>query len=56
LERVFIALADPAFFSQLAVDVELGTVVWPNGVDLAPETLYERAATNPLPGSIPSTA
>ena len=28
-------------FSQVAIDSELETVVWPNGVDLAPEYLKE---------------
>jgi Protein of unknown function (DUF2442) len=41
--RVFEPLADQAFFAQVRVDPECGTVVWPNGVDMAPETLYERA-------------
>jgi uncharacterized protein DUF2442 len=36
-------LADQAFFARVSVDPEIGTVVWPNGVDMAPETLYERA-------------
>ena len=36
-------LADPAFFAQARVDPEIRTVVWPNGYDMAPETLYERA-------------
>jgi hypothetical protein len=42
--RVFEPLADHAFFAQVRVDPEIGTVVWPNGVDMAPETLYERAS------------
>ncbi len=41
--RVFEALADQAFFAQVRVDQEIGTIVWPNGADMAPETLYERA-------------
>jgi hypothetical protein len=41
-------LTDPAFFAQVTVDTEAGTVVWPNGIDLAPEPLYEQARTHPL--------
>jgi hypothetical protein len=37
---VFEPLADPAYFARVQLDEELGTVVWPNGVDMAPETLY----------------
>ena len=40
---VFGALKDPAFFAQVTVDPELGTIVWPNGADLAPDALHERA-------------
>ena len=49
-DGVFIPLRDPDVFSQVKVDPEIGTITWPNGVDLAPEVLYERAAANPLPG------
>ena len=37
---VFQPLRDPAYFSLVTVDAELGTIVWPNGADLAPEFLY----------------
>ena len=37
-------LADPAFFAQVRVDLQIRTVAWPNGYDMAPETLYERAS------------
>ena len=40
---VFEPLADPAFFAQVRVAPEAGTVVWPNGVDMAPEPLYAGA-------------
>lgn len=33
-------LADPAYFAQVRVDDEARTVVWPNGLDLAPEVLH----------------
>ena len=40
--RMFEPLRDPARFAQVTVDRELGTIVWQNGADLAPEFLYER--------------
>lgn len=39
-------LGDPAYFSRVRVDPELGTVAWPDGVDLAPEPLYGDALRN----------
>jgi hypothetical protein len=32
------------------VDTETGTVTWPGGADLAPDTLYERVRTGTWPG------
>lgn len=40
-------LRDPEFFRQVRVDDELRTIVWPNGLDPAPELLrgdYETAS------------
>lgn len=39
---VFEPLRDVNYFRQVRVDPELGTIVWPNGADLAPEFLYEK--------------
>jgi len=36
-------------FEKATVDVETGTVVWPGGADLAPDTLYERVHTGDWP-------
>jgi hypothetical protein len=42
---VFEPLRDPVYFRRVEVDPELGTIVWPNGADLAPETLHSRAVS-----------
>jgi len=41
-------LNDPAFFARVIVDPDAGTLAWPNGIDLAPEPLYEQARAHPL--------
>lgn len=38
---VFAPLRDPAYLARVSVDPVCGTVVWPNGADLAPTALYE---------------
>jgi Protein of unknown function (DUF2442) len=40
--EVFAPLRDRSYFDQVTVDPELGTVVWPNGADLAPDVLYNQ--------------
>ena len=39
--EVFEPLKDAAFFRQVIVNLETGTIEWPNGADFAPEFLYE---------------
>jgi hypothetical protein len=39
-DGVFSPLADPAYFDRVAVDGEIGTIAWPNGVDIAPDSLH----------------
>jgi hypothetical protein len=47
---VFDHARTPAGFARVTVDPETGTIVWPGGSDLAPDTLYERVRTGAWPG------
>ena len=54
---VFEPLRDAAFFSQVRIEPDLGTIVWPNGADLDPLVLYARVTGRPLPTDVhPVTA
>lgn len=46
---VFEPLADPEYFRLVRVDPGLGTIAWPNGADIAPETLHAWVTGTPLP-------
>ena len=48
---VFRMLEDPDYFRRVEVDDEIGTIVWPNGVDFCPDVLYSEATGEPLPVS-----
>ena len=36
---IFSELLDDQYFRQVRVDLELGTIVWPNGADICPDVL-----------------
>ena len=40
---IFKELLDQKKFHQMKVNAELGTICWPNGADIAPDTLYLEA-------------
>jgi hypothetical protein len=44
---VFEPLRDPEYFAKVRADEEIGTIVWPNGVDLDPVVLH--GDQEPLP-------
>lgn len=46
---VFEDARTPEGFAMVTVDPETGTVTWPGGADLAPDTLYERVRTGSWP-------
>lgn len=47
---IFERARTPEGFAEVSVDPETGTVCWPGGADLAPDTLYERVRTGVWPG------
>jgi len=51
---VFAPLQDPQFFKQVFVNQELGTIAWPNDVDLDPDVLYSRVSGRPV--ALPDSA
>ena len=40
---VFSRFADKEYFDSVSINKELGVLCWPDGVDIAPETIYEAA-------------
>jgi hypothetical protein len=48
---VFEDALTPVGFAKAEADTETGTVVWPGGADLAPDTLYERVRSGAWPES-----
>jgi Protein of unknown function (DUF2442) len=47
---VFEPLRDPQRFARVSVDQQFGTIVWlEDGLDMAPEPLYEEACQHQVP-------
>jgi len=46
---VFAPLRDPRIFASVQVNLESGTIGWPNGADLDPDVLYALVTGEALP-------
>lgn len=46
---MFEPLIDPTYFRRVKVSRAAGTIVWPNGLDLDPETLHLRVVERQRP-------
>ena len=51
-EGVFAPLRAPEKFAQFHVAPDLGTICWPNGADIAPETLYDAVLQGHSPSRV----
>jgi hypothetical protein len=47
---VFARLEDRAYFAQVSVNADVGTIVWPNDVDFDPEVLYSSLTGKAIAG------
>jgi hypothetical protein len=46
---VFAPLQDRAYFAQVYVNPDLGTICWPNEADIDPDVLYALVTGEPIP-------
>ncbi|MBI5344721.1 MAG: DUF2442 domain-containing protein [Deltaproteobacteria bacterium] len=49
---VFARFSDFEYFKRFYINKELGVLCWPDGLDIAPETLYHEATLEPFPAWI----
>ena len=45
---IFNRLADEEYCKQVYVNKDIGTICWPEGQDIAPESLYSQVTGEPL--------
>ena len=50
---VFAPLEDKAYFAQVRVNPDIGTICWPNAADLDPDVLYAAITGEPIDISEP---
>jgi hypothetical protein len=53
--EIFEPLRDPAYFDQVRLDPEIGTIVWPNGADFEPATLHDWPTYGPAIAALAAT-
>ena len=46
---VFAPLEECAYFVQVGVNPDIGTICWPNGADIDPDVLYALVSGEPIP-------
>jgi hypothetical protein len=52
---VFAPLKEHAYFVQVRVNSEIGTICWPNGADIDPDVLYALVTGEPIPSFDPAS-
>jgi hypothetical protein len=51
---IFAPFKDRAYFVQVAVNPDVGTICWPNGADIDPDVLYARVSGKVIPAFDPA--